>query len=179
MAAELRSGGFIHARAGFYTLGGGAELGRGMSPEGQALLRTAAAQSGVALLTAGGLQPMIVRKMDLLKAHGSRLLINIGGSQANLGDAPEVLRLSPGLVPAGEADKAGNGVVGLAMRDGIRVIHMLNIRGIADRYGIPYDAPPRKSAPRGGSPLWPAAGLVLFFVVLFTHRRWRLEPGGK
>jgi len=178
MAAELRSGGFIHKRADFYTLGGGAELGHGMSPEGQALLRKAAMDNGVEILTAPDLQEMIGLKLELLGKFKPGLLINIGGSQANLGDAPEVLRLSPGLVPVSEAGKSGNGVVGLAVQNGIPVIHMLNIRGIAGRYGIPYDASPRKSAPRAGSLLWPAAGLVLFFVVLFSHRRWRLEPGG-
>lgn len=177
MAAELRSGGFIRKRADFYTLGGGAELGHGMSPEGRALLRKAAMESGVEILTAGGLQEMIALKTELLESFKPELLINIGGSQANLGDDPEVLRLSPGLVPVSEAGGAGNGVVGQAMRDGIPVIHMLNIRNIAARYGIPYDASTRKSAPRGGSLLWPAAGLALFFVVLLSHRRWKLEPG--
>jgi len=178
MAAELRTGGFIHKRADYYTLGGGAELGHGLSPEGQGVLRRAAEESGVELLTAAGLQPMIALKTDLLEQSGARLLVNIGGSQANLGDAEAVLRLTPGLVPADEAETAGNGVIGLAMQDSIRVIHMLNIRGIAGRYGIPYDAPPRKSAPRRGGITWPAAALALFFIVLFTHRRWRLEPGG-
>jgi len=177
LAVELRSGGFIHKQADYYSLGGGAELGHGLSPEGQALLRGAAMETGVDLLDADDLQHMIARKTALLKAHKPRLLVNIGGSQANLGDAEEVLRLTPGLVPVGDADTAGNGVVGLAMRNGIRVIHMLNIRGIASRHGIPYDAPPRKSAPRSPGILWPAAGLALFFTVLFTHRRWRLEPG--
>lgn len=177
MATELRSGGFIHERADYYTLGGGAELGHGLSPEGQALLRKAVMESGVALLTAGDLQQMIALKTELLERFGAAVLVNIGGSQANLGDAEEVLRLPPGLVPPGDAETAGNGVVGHAMRDDIRLIHMLNIRGIAARYGIPYDAPPRKSAPRNGGIAWPAAGLVIFFIVLFTHRRWKLGPG--
>jgi len=179
MAAELRRGGYIHKRADFYTLGGGAELGHGMSPEGQALLREAATASGVEVLSSGGLQEIIALKMDLLQKFGPRLLINIGGSQANLGDAEEVLRLTPGLAPGGEADTSGNGVVGLAMRDGLPVIHMLNIRAIGEKSGIPYDARPRKSAPRGGSLWWAAAGLALFFVVLLTHRRWKLEPGAE
>jgi len=177
LAAELRSGGFIRKRADFYTLGGGAELGHGLAPEGMALLRNAARDNGVELLDAGGLQQMIALKMDLLEASGARLLVNIGGSQANLGDAEEVLRLTPGPVPAGDAGTAGNGVIGLAMRGGVRVIHMLNIHAIAGRYGIPYDAPPRKTAPHGIGLVWPAAGLALFFIVLLTHRRWRLEAG--
>jgi len=176
LASALRYGGFIHKRADFYTLGGGAELGHGLSPEGQALLREAAAASGVKVLEGADLQQMIALKMDLLKAFKPILLINIGGSQANLGDAGQVLRLTPGLVPAGEADTAGNGVIGLAMRDGVRVVHMLNIRGIADRYGIAYDEAPWKSAPRSGNIAWPALGLLLFFAVLLTHRRWKLEP---
>jgi len=178
LAAELRRSGFISKRADFYTLGAGAELGHGMSPEGQDLLREAAAESGVELLSAAGLQQMIALKMELLEGFGSELLINIGGSQANLGDAPDILRLTPGVVPANEVDTAGNGVVGLAMRDGIHVIHMLNIHDIASRYGIPYDVAPRKSAPRRGRIVWPLTGLALFLVVLFTHRRWKLEPVG-
>jgi len=177
MAAELRSGGFIRERADFYTLGGGAELGHDMAPEGQALLREAAAESGVEILSAAGLQQMIVLKMELLEAFGPVVLINIGGSQANLGDAEDVLRLTPGIIPAGEAEQAGNGVIGLAMRDGIRVIHMLNIRALSATAGIPYDVPAGKAAPAKANILWPVTGLAVFFIVLLTHRRWKLEAG--
>ncbi|MGA9573215.1 MAG: poly-gamma-glutamate system protein [Lysobacterales bacterium] len=177
MASELRSGGFIGKRANFYTLGGGSELGHGMAPEGRALLRKAAAETGVKLLSAVDLQQMIVRKKELLDGFKPGVFINIGGSQANLGDAEEILRLTPGMVPASEADRAGNGVIGEAMRENIPVIHMLNIRLISNRTGIPYDAPPRKTAPVLANTWWSAAGLVFFFIILFTHRRWRLEPG--
>ncbi len=100
LAAELRSKGFIRKRADYYTLGGGAELGHGLAPEGEALLRTAAKDAGVELLTAANLEEMIMRKAELLEGFQAKVLINIGGSQANLGDAEEVLRLQPGLVPA-------------------------------------------------------------------------------
>jgi poly-gamma-glutamate system protein len=177
LAAELRRGGFIHKRADYYTLGGGAELGHGLSPEGETLLRKAAQVSGVELLTADTLEEMISLKSGLLERFGPKVFINIGGSQANLGDAIEVLRLKPGLLAVAESPQAGNGVIGFAMHNDIPVIHMLNLKSISDRVGIPYDAPPRKMALTQVSVWWSCAGVILFFIVLFTHRRWRLEPG--
>ena len=175
LATELRHSGFIRKRADYYTLGGGEELGHGLAPEGESLLREAVEDAGVDLLTTGNLEGMISRKVELLEEHKSRLLISIGGSQANLGDALEVLRLNPGLLSADEAELAGNGVIGAAMRNNIPVIHMLNLKAISSRVGIPYDSAPRKVAPAQVSKWWSGIGVVLFFIVLLTHRRWKLE----
>lgn len=176
LASELRRNGFIHKRADFYTLGAGGELGQGLSPEGEALLREAASNAGVELLTANNLQEMITRKTQLLDAFKPGVFISIGGSQANLGDAEEVLRLPPGLVPANQSDVAGNGVIGAAVRGNTPVIHMLNIRSISRKVGIPYDSNPRKTGPSRSIIGWSSLGLLIFFAILFTHKRWRLEP---
>jgi poly-gamma-glutamate system protein len=174
LATELRSGGFIHHRADFYTLGAGDETGQGLAPEGMALLRSAANDVGVELLSAGNLEEMIARKTDLLEKHQPRLLVSIGGSHANLGDAHEVLQLHTGPVPATDTALAGNGVIGAAMRKGTPVIHMLNIKSISSNTGIPYDARPRERPPGRGSTWWSGLGLILFFIVLLNHKRWRL-----
>ena len=176
LAAELRRSGFISKRADYYTLGAGAELGHGLSPEGEALLREAADMAGVQLLTAVNLQEMIARKTRLLEDSQAKLLISIGGSQANLGDAVDVLRLTPGLVPGNQDDVAGNGVIGAAIRANTPVIHMLNIKSIGNRVGIPYDGNPRKTGPVQSHVGWSVLGLLIFFIILFTHRRWKLEP---
>lgn len=176
MASELRRAGFIHHRADYYTLGSDDEMGLGLSPEGVALLRRAAIDAGVELLSAKNLEEMIVIKTALLEAHQPELLINIGGSHANLGNDHDVLRLHTGLVPATEVGLSGNGVIGEAMRKDIPVIHMLNIKSISNRVGIPYDSQPRKMAPTKANPWWSALGVVLFFIVLLGYRRWRLEP---
>lgn len=176
LAAELRRSGFIRKRADYYTLGGGAELGHGLAPEGEALLRKAATQAGVELLTAANLADMITRKTDLLVAHGSRLLVSIGGSQANLGDALEVLQLEPGLFTADKIEKAGNGVIGATVQRDIPVIHMLNIKSLGNMTGIPYDSPPRLAAPTRVSKWWAGIGVALFLLVVLRHKRWRLEP---
>jgi poly-gamma-glutamate system protein len=175
LARELRRGGFIRIRADYYTLGGEAELGRELPPEAKALLRRAATESNVQLLTATNLRGMIERKAELLQAHGPRLLVNIGGSQANLGDDDEVLHLAPGLVPAADIGSAGNGIIGAAMRSGIPAIHVLDIKSLSNQVGIPFDTRPAAMVPVRVSPWWSITGLVLFLTVLSSHRRWRLE----
>ena len=176
LAAELRRSGFIRKRADYYTLGGGAELGHGLSPEGEALLRKAAKETGVELLSAGNLEEMIARKTELLESYEPRLFINIGGSHANLGDAHEVLKLHTGLIPITDIDFAGNGIIGAAMRNHIPVFHMLNVKSISNKVGIPYDSPPRKLGPTRVSKWWFIIGVVLFFTAVLTHSRWKLDP---
>lgn len=175
LAGELRRAGFVRKRADFYTLGGGAELGHGLPPEGQALLHDAANEAGVSVLSASSLEEMVSLKAGLMQAHQSRLLVSIGGSQANLGDAIEVLQLGPGLVTRADAGAAGNGVIGAAIHKGIPVIHMLNIKSLSNMTGIAYDSRPREVAPARVSKWWSAIGVVVFFTVLLIHRRWKLE----
>jgi len=174
-AVELRRGGYIRKRADYYTLGAGAELGHGLSAGGEVLLRQAAEDAGVELLMADNLEDMIALKSGMLDGIQPGVFISIGGSQANLGVSEDVLKLQTGFVPVSQASIAGDGVIGFAMQNDIPVIHMLNIKSICERAGIPYDSAPRKRGPNQVSIGWSIAGLVLFFIVLLTHKRWRLE----
>jgi len=175
LATELRRGGFIRKRADYYTLGGGAELGHGLPPEGLALLHKVAKDSGVELLMADDLEGMIALKAQLLEKHQARLFISIGGSQANLGDALEVLQLNPGMISADQIDHAGNGVIGFAMQNKIPVIHMLNIKSLGAMVGIPYDTAPRDMATAPVSKWWSFPGVLIIVIVVSIHRRWRLD----
>jgi poly-gamma-glutamate system protein len=174
LATELRRAGFIHKRADFYTLGGGSELGHELSPEGAELLHNAAINAGVELLTADNLNDMISLKTRLMESHQARLLLSIGGSHANMGDDYDVLRLHTGPVPVTDISVSGNGIIGYAMRGDIPVIHMLNLKHLSKMSGIPYDASPRKMAPTRVNAWMSGAGIILFFIVLIGHKRWRL-----
>jgi poly-gamma-glutamate system protein len=174
LAAELRRGGFLIKRADFYTLGGDAETGGGIAPEGVSLLSEAAREVDVEVLTADGLNDMVALKTDLLEKHNIRLLVSIGGSHANMGDDPDVLGLKPGLHRPGTSNATGNGVIARALTAGLPVLHMLNIRGLAGAEGIPFDRAPARVAPARIRPAWALLGLALFFTALLTHRRWRL-----
>ncbi len=175
LAREIRRGGFISKQADYYTMGGEAESGLGLSLEAKTLLRKVADDSNIELLITDNLQDMISRKAQLLEMHQPGLFINIGGSHANMGDDDQILKLSPGLITGNNKTKAGNGVIGFAIENDIPVIHMLNIKAISNKAGISYDSPPRKIAPNKVSSLWSILGVVLFVTVMWTHRRWVLE----
>jgi poly-gamma-glutamate system protein len=69
--------------------------------------------------------------------------VNIGGSTANVGTSPLVLEVPPGLVrqirmPAPER----RGVMHAMAATGVPVIHLLHIRGLASRFGLPWDPVP-------------------------------------
>lgn len=178
MASELRRSGFIRKRADFYSLGGGGEMGEGLSPEGEAIFRAAADRAGVKLLAADSLAKMTALKIDLLRRHNSRLLISIGGSHANLGDDEDILTLPSGLVPESKTEQGGDGVIGVALKDGLPVIHMLNLKKLSAQMGIPFDSEPRKYAPGQSSLFWAAVGLCFFLIVLWRYQRWQLVADG-
>lgn len=174
MARELRRAGFVKKRADFYTLGGGGEMGRSLSPEGREILLNAAETVGVALLEADELTEMTANKLGRIRSHKSKLMISIGGSHANLGDDEAVLTLPPGLLMPSAVLSGGDGVIGRALEEDLPVLHMLNLKRLSTQVGIAFDSEPTKLAPTRGSLLWSFVGVLIFLVVLWRYRRWQV-----
>ena len=96
--------------------------------------------------------------------------INAGGGWANIGDHPSVLRVRPGLnveVPLPLPSRRG--VLQAMAAEGIPVIHLLDIRGLASRYGLRWDPVPNTEA--GSTPLRTGAGRpgLLFVLVAAAY----------
>ena len=104
--------------------------------------------------------------------QGVRLVISVGGSEGNLGEDPSVLQLPPGLLMP--RTDGGSGVIGLGLGSGYPVLHLLNLRTLADACGIAWDT--RRPGFSGrGSTAAAALGLGLFLLFMATHRRWGWE----
>jgi hypothetical protein len=85
-------------------------------------------------------------------AHPIAAFINVGGSDASLGSSPMILDVEPGLndhldLPPEEQ----RGVLFQMAARGIPVIHLLHVRGLAQRHGLPWDPMPLPAA--GSTPL--------------------------
>jgi poly-gamma-glutamate system protein len=109
------------------------------------------------------------------ESAGGRTLkafVNIGGSWANMGTDPEVLKIEPGLARSVFVPPpARRGVIQAMAAAGVPVIHLLNIKGLCERYGLPWD--PRPLPAPGQSRIfrlavarsWPATALTAVYVL--------------
>ncbi len=172
MAQTLRREGFLHVRAQAYTPGGGGEIGGGLSPEALAVMARSSAAVGVPFQRCGSKSEVIRWKMDWIRSLDPKVVISIGGSSANMGDDPKILKLAPGI-HSPEDDGAGDGVIGQALEAGYSVIHLLNVRELADQEGIPFDREPMMNGAGRRSLGGAVFGLLLYAVALWGLGRFR------
>ena len=170
VAAILRRKGLIRSAVYACTPGGDRETGGGLSDETIEEMRRVCRGEGTRLVIHKSLEEVIDWKMDIVHAVKPKVVISIGGSESNMGGDEAILNLSPGLhTKAG--DNGGNGVIGLALAEGIPVIHLLNIKKLAAEEGIPFDARRGYRNLRGKRGLvCAAASLCLFAAFLFVFK---------
>jgi poly-gamma-glutamate system protein len=129
------------------SLGGEADSGQDMSPEGRDFLIGEAARSGFPVLEESDLQSNVKARLRLYEEAagegGIKVFINIGGSYANLGTDSKILNIKPGLAVFRDfPPPERRGVVFEMAWRGIAVIHLLYIKGLSERYSLPWDPSP-------------------------------------
>ena len=186
----LRERGFIDVRPIARAIGGDEDVGRDMSPEGRALLAARIRSGGVPFLEEPDLERNVARRMALYReSAGTRPIkafVNIGGSWANLGTDPDILKVKPGLARrVAVPPPSRRGVIQAMAAAGVPVIHLLNVRGLCERYGLPWD--PRPLPAPGEGPFYRRAASVsrtgtllsvayvlgtVIVLVVFRRGRW-------
>lgn len=185
----LRAAGVLDISPLARAVGGDEDVGRDMSPEGRTLLESRIRAGGMLFLEESDLERNVASRMELYrKSSGSKPIkafVNIGGSWANIGTSSEVLKLRPGLtsdvfVPP----PAERGVLQAMAAEKIPVIHLLNIKGLCERYGLPWDPLPLPEPGDGRLSLevaaktLPGAALTAVYllgmcvVLILGRRRW-------
>ena len=130
------------------SLGGELDAGLELEPTVKRQLLDQIRDGGHRLILETDLRANVGQRMSLYEeASDGRALaafVNIGGSRASLGTSPHVLSLPPGLLPPAETPvpMEGRGLLEEMRAAGVPVIHLLYVRGLAQRYGIPWDPVP-------------------------------------
>ena len=128
------------------SLGGARDNGTGLRPEGKEMLLRKISERGLKLINEPDLEKNVALRLNLYEigARGKRIgaFINIGGGWANMGESEEILRLPPGLNIIDRSPERFQGVVWEMGRRRIPVIHLLYIKGLAEKYGLPWDPQP-------------------------------------
>jgi poly-gamma-glutamate system protein len=157
MESCLREKGLLDVRPIARAIGGDEDIGRDMSVEGRDLLAARIRAGGAPFLEEPDLERNVARRMALYResagARPIKAFVNIGGSWANLGTDSAVLKVEPGLahrVPLPPQDRRG--VIQAMAAAGVPVIHLLNVKGLCERYGLPWD--PRPLPAPGEGPIY-------------------------
>ena len=150
----IREGIFSAAPAGV-SLGGEDDVGAEFDPALRERLMQQMRISGIDVLEERDLRRNVARRMAIYGRPAA--FVNVGGADANLGSSPLVLKVNPGL----NTDLAlpppdERGVLFEMAVAGVPVIHLLHIRGLALRYGLPWDPVPLPEP--GTTPLRDDAG---------------------
>ena len=124
--------------------------------EGPRLARAAMERSGLPVLDENGERSLAadVERRRRLYVDGCgglpSVFVNVGGSLAAIGNCRGVDRLQPGLVPPGSLETGPDcGLVHRMAADGVPVIHLLNVLGLARDHGLPVDPVPLPGVPDG------------------------------
>ena len=158
MERVLREKGILPYISKASSLGGIAETKGGLDEKGIEFGLDAIRRNGIPYLDESGIETVrkdIERRLAIYdQAFGGKrpaAFINTGGPLTSLGNSPEAYSLSNGLlrkVPFSKHPERGI-IFRMAEKD-IPVIHLLNIKGLAHRYGLPIDPVPLPPVPSGG-----------------------------
>jgi poly-gamma-glutamate system protein len=175
------------------TVGGEGDVGEDMDPAGRALIASRIRAGATPSLGCPSLERNVAARMEAYRrAAGARPIkafVNIGGSWANMGTDPEVLKLGPGLARSALVPPPDRrGVIQAMAAAGVPIVHLLNIKGLCERYGLPWDPRPlpapgegrlfRLAAAHSRPTAVLTAGYVLAMLGLMVIRK-RAWPAGR
>ncbi|MGW8265414.1 MAG: poly-gamma-glutamate system protein [Longimicrobiales bacterium] len=191
----LGRAGIVSGPPAAVSLGGEGDVGPEIPVELVEELGRQAARMGVPFLDEPEFSSNVARRMGIYGRPA--VFVNVGGAEANMGLSPSVLEIPAGLVltrASGESSQGlsvqipppdQRGVLFEMLARGVPVIHLLHIRGLALRHGVPWDPMPipdpgstplRDGEPSRGWGFWllTAAYLVALAAVgLFRRSRPR------
>lgn len=180
------------------SLGGTRDRGEEWEPRTRERVLERLRSSGVPLILEPELPASVARRMEVYGmgaggTGGSRppvaAFVNAGGADANVGISPTLLSLRPGLLAPADVPlppAAQQGVLHAMAAAGVPVIHLLDMRGLAGRHGLPWDPVPLptrgttrllRGDPAPATPLpliagtWLAAMMILAAVGVMISRR--------
>ena len=110
-------------------------------PTARAIQEAACAELGASALTPVSLRDSIEQRLQLYQrsAGGRRiaLYVNVGGTEASLGESAAALRLRSGFIPAKPFDLSpGRGVIARFAEQGVPTLSLLHVEGLAFRWGV-------------------------------------------
>jgi len=147
MERILVDAGIFKDRSVAASVGGGLDVGRGLSPDGRQLINDAIKRNKVELINEEHLEGSIQKRLEIYDQHRKknkiRVFINVGGGIASLGSTENVQFIPTGLtMTLPMMNYPMRGVLIRMAEESIPIIHLLNINQLAKKYGLPISPVP-------------------------------------
>jgi poly-gamma-glutamate system protein len=164
MESVLYKSNVFHHRSIAASIGGGNDMGRGLSPEGRELILKAIERNGIDLIREDYLEKSIDRRMELYDQYSEgrpvKAFINVGGGIASLGNTINANFIPPGLTTdLSMRNFPVKGVIIQMAQKDVPVIHLMNIKELCKKFGLKYTTVPMPEPGEGG---------------IFVHRKYNV-----
>jgi len=164
------------------SMGGYLDQAEGMFyPDSQETIRHIAQVSGAYFINIDNIEKNIQQRMQLYKKYTKgkpiKVFINIGGATPNYGNTNASITYPNGLVINGPKipDYPERGLIFEYQSLGIPIIHLLNIRDLAIKNGLPIDPTPLPEIGEGGV-YWQIAYnkiiIIVVILIVFLYLFW-------
>ncbi|MFK5856723.1 MAG: poly-gamma-glutamate system protein [Bacteroidota bacterium] len=147
MENMLNKAGTFQSKSIAASMGGGADIGRGLSPEGRGLIVKAIKRNNIEFINEKHLENSIGKRIELYDQNSNgrpiKAFINIGGGIASLGNTINGKLIPPGLTQfLPMRNFPVRGVIIEMGQQEIPIIHLLNINQLLTEYGLPVSPIP-------------------------------------
>lgn len=187
MERQLHENGLIGFRSVAASIGGYEDLGLGMTEEARGLVIAAIDRNGLPLIKADNFQDAIDERMKVYEESAGgqpyKCYVNVGGGTISVGRSLGKKLYQPGLNtrPSPRATQIDS-IMSRFSRDGVPVIHLVQVEDLAEKYGLPIAA--ETAPPIGEGAIfvrrqynrWIVAGILV--VLLLSLRALVLTDAG-
>ena len=177
--------GLLNYRTVASSIGAGEDIGEGLTEEGKDLILSAIQRNQIPLIKETTLEESIQKRLKIYyedaKGDKIKLFVNIGGASANFGECMVALKITPGLNKNLEiCHKPNRGIIYEMAEKGIPIIHLLDIRSLAIKNGLPIDPIPFPEIGKGDiyfqtkysrTIIIITLGIIIAFLLIF----WKIE----
>lgn len=146
--------GLLNYRTVASSIGAEEDNGGGLTEEGKNFILSAIQRNQIPLIREATLEESIRKRLqiyfDNAKKNKIKLFINIGGASANFGKCAAVLKIPPGLNKNIKiCHQLNRGIIYEMAEKDIPIIHLLDIRNLALKNGLPLDPIPMPEIGKG------------------------------
>ncbi|MEA1963659.1 MAG: poly-gamma-glutamate system protein [Candidatus Aerophobetes bacterium] len=143
----LNKKGLLPYRTVAASIGGGEDIGKSLSEKGKEIILSIIRRNKLPLIREDTLEKSIQRRLEIYNEYAEgdkiKLFVNIGGASANFGESSDALKIPNGLNKSLKIPHQSNqGIIYEMAKKGIPVIHLLYIRTLAVKNGLPIDPIP-------------------------------------